>query len=111
MRAGQAARCHDLALGSKIDIIALDLLYQARRVKRRTVTQNASAATPQPANRRVTERRAWAAHGVPVLVVGVGLLIGAVALLAQGSGAGTTAPIVGGVLLLVAGALAVLGLT
>ena len=79
------------------------------------MTQHAAAATPQPADRRVTERKAWAAHGVPVLVVGIGLLLGAVALLAQGiaqgSGTGPTAVIVVGVLLLVAGALAVQGLT
>jgi len=79
------------------------------------MTQNAAAATPQPADRRVTERKAWAAHGVPVLVVGIGLLLSAVALLAQGiaqgSGTGPTAVIVVGVLLLVAGALAVQGLT
>ena len=79
------------------------------------MTQNAAAATPRPADRRVTERKAWAAHGVPVLVVGIGLLLSAVALLAQGiaqgSGTGPTAVIVVGVLLLVAGALAVQGLT
>ena len=79
------------------------------------MTQNAAAATPQPADRRVTERKAWAAHGVPVLVVGIGLLLSAVALLAQGiaqgSGTGPTAVIVVGVLLLVAGALAVQRLT
>ena len=79
------------------------------------MTQNAAAANPQPADRRVTERKAWAAHGVPVLVVGIGLLLSAVALLAQGiaqgSGTGPTAVIVVGVLLLVAGALAVQGLT
>jgi regulator of protease activity HflC (stomatin/prohibitin superfamily) len=79
------------------------------------VTHNAAAATPQVAGRRVIERTAWAAHGVPVLVVGVGLLLTAVALLVQaipqGSGTGPTVLKVGGVLLLVAGALAVQGLT
>ena len=79
------------------------------------MTQNAAAATPQVAGRRVIERAAWAAHGVPVLVVGVGLLLTAVALLVQaipqGSGTGPTVLKVGGVLLLVAGALAVQGLT
>ncbi len=65
--------------------------------------------------RRVAERQARSVTGVPVLVAGIGLLLAAVALIilgiAVGSGAGRTALIVAGVLLLIAGELAVHGLT
>ena len=78
-------------------------------------TQNAVTAGTELPNRQVTERKAWSAPGVPVLVLGIGLLLLAVALLAlglvQGPGAGRTALIVVAVLLLIAGELAVHGLT
>jgi regulator of protease activity HflC (stomatin/prohibitin superfamily) len=62
----------------------------------------------------VTEREAWSAAGVRVLVLGVALLLAGVALLVSAvwvSGAGRIALIVAGVLLLIAGELAVHGLT
>jgi regulator of protease activity HflC (stomatin/prohibitin superfamily) len=63
----------------------------------------------------VTERTAWSAPGVLVLVLGVAMLLAAAALLilgiATGPGAGPTALIVAGVLLALAGYLAVRGLT
>jgi len=78
------------------------------------VTQDA-AAGPQAPDRRVPEREAWTAPGVPVLVLGVGLLLAGCALvilgLAAGRGAGRVALFVAGVALLIAGQLAVRGLT
>jgi regulator of protease activity HflC (stomatin/prohibitin superfamily) len=62
----------------------------------------------------VAEREAWSAAGVRVLVLGVALLLAGVALLVSAvwvSGAGRIALIVAGVLLLIAGELAVHGLT
>ena len=62
----------------------------------------------------VTEREAWSAAGVRVLVLGVVLLLAAVALLVSPiwvSGAGRIALIVAGVLLLLGGEFAVHGLT
>ena len=62
----------------------------------------------------VAEREAWSAPGVRVLVLGVVLLLAAVALFVVsiwGSGAGRIALIVAGALLLIAGELAVHGLT
>ena len=62
----------------------------------------------------VTEREAWSAAGVPVLVLGVVLLLAAVALFVSiiwVSGATRIALIAAGVLLLIAGELAVHGLT
>jgi regulator of protease activity HflC (stomatin/prohibitin superfamily) len=78
-------------------------------------TQNAAAAGPGLPARRVTERAAWSASGVRVLVAGVGMLLAGAALLilgiVEGAGAGPTALIVAGVLLILAGELAVHGLT
>jgi len=77
--------------------------------------QHAATAGPELPNRRVAEREAWSASGVPVLVLGIGMLLAGAALLvggiAEGAGAGPTALIVAGVLLLLAGELAVHGLT
>ncbi|HCU96309.1 MAG TPA: hypothetical protein DHU96_27755 [Actinobacteria bacterium] len=79
------------------------------------VTQSAVAADPEPPGRRVAEREAWSTSGVRVLVLGVAMLLAGIALLvfafAQGSGAGRTALIVVSVLILIAGELAVHGLT
>src|ERR1022692_2995461 len=90
--------------------------YQVSQLEEaRMVTENAAAAGTELANRRVTEREAWSASGVLVLVLGIGMLLAGVALLvlsaAVGRGAGQTALIVTGVLLLLAGELAVHGLT
>src|SRR5260370_31197204 len=72
----------------------------------------AATAGPELPARRVTEREAWSAPGVPVLMLGIGMLLAGAALLVLGSrGAGRTALIVAGVLLLLAGELAVHGLT
>ena len=79
------------------------------------VTQNAATAGPALANRPVTERAAWSAPGVLVLVLGIGMLLAGAALvvlgIVAGRGAGPTAMIVAGVLLGLAGELAVHGLT
>ena len=79
------------------------------------VTQSAVAADPEPPGRRVTEREAWSTSGRRVRVRGVAMLLAGIALLvfafAQGSGAGRTALIVVSVLILIAGELAVHGLT
>jgi len=59
------------------------------------VTQNAAIAGPELPNRWVTERKAWSASGVPVLVLGIGMLLAAAALIVggivEGRGAGPTA--------------------
>ncbi len=68
----------------------------------------------EPASPPVTEREAWSAAGVPVLVLGVVLLLAAVALFVSTiwvSAATRIALIAAGVLLLIAGELAVHGLT
>lgn len=74
-----------------------------------------AAAAPELPNRRVTEHGAWSMSGVRVLVLGIGMLLAGVALLAlgiaEGSGPGPTMLIVAGILLLIAGELAVHGLT
>lgn len=74
-----------------------------------------AAAAPELPNRRVTEHGAWSMPGVRVLVLGIGMLLAGVALLAlgiaEGSGPGPTMLIVAGILLLIAGELAVHGLT
>ena len=79
------------------------------------VTQSAVAADPEPHGRRVAEREAVSSCGVQLLVLGVAMLLAGIALLvfafAQGSGAGRTALIVVSVLILIAGELAVHGLT
>ncbi len=79
------------------------------------VTQNAAAAGPALPGGRVTEREAWSASGVPVLVLGVGMLLAGAALLVlgivEGRGAGPTALVVAAVVLFIAGELAVHGLT
>ena len=79
------------------------------------VTQNAATAGPELPGRRVTEREAWSAAGVPVLVLGIGMLLVAAAVLGLGialsPGAGPTALIVVAVLLLIAADLALRGLT
>jgi SPFH domain / Band 7 family len=77
------------------------------------VTQNVAAGAELP-GRRVTEREAWSAPGVPVLVLGIALLLGGVALLILGGhegGSAQTALIVVGILLLLAGEGAAHGLT
>src|SRR6266511_2974482 len=94
----------------------LNKCYQIRQgEERRMVTQNAATAGPELADQRVTEREAWSASGVPVLVLGIGMLLAGAALvvlgIVEGGGAGPTAMIVAGVLLSLAGALAVHGLT
>jgi regulator of protease activity HflC (stomatin/prohibitin superfamily) len=79
------------------------------------VTQNAVAAGPELPGRRVTERQAWSASGVPVLVLGIGMLLAGAALLvlgiAEGRGAGPTTLVVAAVVVIIAGELAVHGLT
>ncbi len=79
------------------------------------VTQHTAAVGPDLPGRRVTERDAWSAPGVRVLVAGIGMLLAGTALLvlgiALGRGAGPTALVVAGVLLILAGELAVHGLT
>ena len=79
------------------------------------VTQNAAIAGPELPNRWVTEREAWSASGVLVLVLGIGMLLAGAALLVggivEGRGAAPMAMIVAGVLLILAGELAVRGLT
>ena len=78
-------------------------------------TQNAAAAGQELPARRVTEREAWSAPGVRVLASGTGMLLAGAALLvlgiAQGPGAGPTALIAVSVVLILAGELAVHGLT
>jgi regulator of protease activity HflC (stomatin/prohibitin superfamily) len=65
--------------------------------------------------KRVTERTAWSAPGVPVLVLGIVLLLAGVGLLIFGadvlSGAGVIATTVAGILLIIAGDLSFHGLT
>ena len=79
------------------------------------VIEDGAAAGPQVPDRRVIEREAWSASGVRILVLGVALLLAAVALFALGTpgdrGAGPTAATVAGLLCVLAGALAVGGLT
>jgi regulator of protease activity HflC (stomatin/prohibitin superfamily) len=69
----------------------------------------------QPAGQQMAERRGWSAPGVPVLVLGIVLLLVGIWLLVRGIGqaAGTahTILVVVAVLLLIAGVLAVHGLT
>jgi regulator of protease activity HflC (stomatin/prohibitin superfamily) len=71
--------------------------------------------TQETPNPRVTEREAWSAPGVLVLVLGIVMLLAGVALLIFGiaklSGAGLTVVLVAVVLLILAGELAVRGLT
>src|SRR5260370_23962363 len=68
------------------------------------VTQHTAAVGPDLPGRRVTERDAWSAPGVRVLVAGIGMLLAGTALLvlgiALGRGAGPTALVVAGGLLL-----------
>jgi regulator of protease activity HflC (stomatin/prohibitin superfamily) len=94
----------------------LDICYQVRQVEEgRMVTQNAAVAGPELPDRWVTEREASSASGVLALVLGVGMLLAGAALLVggivEGRGAGPMAMIVAGVLLILAGELAVRGLT
>jgi regulator of protease activity HflC (stomatin/prohibitin superfamily) len=94
----------------------LDICYQVRQVEEgRMVTQNAAVAGPELSDRWVTEREASSASGVLALVLGVGMLLAGAALLVggivEGRGAGPMAMIVAGVLLILAGELAVRGLT
>jgi len=103
-------------LAKKIDITMLDISHQVRQVEEgRMVTQNAAIAGPELPNRWVTEREAWSASGVLVLVLGIGMLLAGAALLVggivEGRGAAPMAMIVAGVLLILAGELAVRGLT
>jgi regulator of protease activity HflC (stomatin/prohibitin superfamily) len=77
--------------------------------------QQATGNGKEPPGRRVTEREAWSAPGVPVLVAGIGMLAGGVALLgvgvSLGGGAGPIMLIALGVILIIAGELALHGLT
>jgi regulator of protease activity HflC (stomatin/prohibitin superfamily) len=79
------------------------------------VTEEVTTAGPEVPNRRVTERAAWSASGVLVLVLGIGMLLVGAALvvlaIVAGGGAAPTALTVAGVLLMIAGTLAVRGLT
>jgi regulator of protease activity HflC (stomatin/prohibitin superfamily) len=79
------------------------------------VTQDPAAGGPAMPARRVTEREAWSASGVLLLVLGVGMLLAGPTLLILGtvaaSGAALVAAIVAGALLFLAGELAVRGLT
>ena len=78
-------------------------------------TQNGATAGPELPSRRVTEREAWSAPGVPVLVLGIAMFLAGSGVLglgvSQGRGAGRTAIIVAAVLLFIAGELAAHGLT
>jgi regulator of protease activity HflC (stomatin/prohibitin superfamily) len=99
----------------------LILWYQARQAEVVAVTSNVPADPGRQlspgrelASPPVTEREAWSAAGVPVLVLGVVLLLAAVALFVStiwGSAATRIALIAAAVLLLIAGELAVHGLT
>jgi regulator of protease activity HflC (stomatin/prohibitin superfamily) len=79
-----------------------------------TATQDAAAAGPQPPARQVTEYQAWFLPGLRMLVAGIALLLAGVALIVLashiGHGAGT-ALILLSVLIFIAGALALGGLT
>jgi regulator of protease activity HflC (stomatin/prohibitin superfamily) len=79
------------------------------------VTQSATTASPELPIRPVTERDAWSAPGIRALVLGIGMLLAGIGLFilggVEGGGAVTIALIVVGVLLLIAGDLAVRGLT
>jgi regulator of protease activity HflC (stomatin/prohibitin superfamily) len=79
-----------------------------------TVQDPAGPAGPLTA-RRVTEREARSVSGVPVLVLGIVLMLAGVGLVvlgvAQGSGPGVAVLVVAGVLVFIAGQLAVRGLT
>jgi|SRR5579875_242217 regulator of protease activity HflC (stomatin/prohibitin superfamily) len=79
-----------------------------------------SAQVPVPADgelalRQITEIEGWSAPGVPVLAAGIAMLLAAIGLLAAGialsPGAGPVALVVVGIVLLLAGLTAVLGLT
>ncbi|HLI41419.1 MAG TPA: SPFH domain-containing protein [Streptosporangiaceae bacterium] len=65
--------------------------------------------------RQITEIEGWSAPGVPVLAAGIAMLLAAIGLLAAGialsPGAGPVALVVVGIVLLLAGLTAVLGLT
>jgi regulator of protease activity HflC (stomatin/prohibitin superfamily) len=97
------------------------LWYQARQAEVVAVTSNVPAGPGRQlspgrelATPPVTEREAWSAAGVPVLVLGVVLLLAAVALFVSTiwvSGATRIALIATGGLLLIVGELAVHGLT
>jgi regulator of protease activity HflC (stomatin/prohibitin superfamily) len=97
------------------------LWYQARQAEVVAVTANVPAGPGRQlspglelASPPVTEREAWSAAGVPVLVLGVVLLLAAVALFVSTiwvSGSTRIALIAAGVLLVIAGELAVHGLT
>jgi regulator of protease activity HflC (stomatin/prohibitin superfamily) len=78
------------------------------------VTQDPAAAAPQLASRRVTERAARVVPGLPMLVLGIVLVLAGVALLVLAghqSGGVTKTLIVLGVLVLIASALVLRGLT
>jgi regulator of protease activity HflC (stomatin/prohibitin superfamily) len=79
-----------------------------------------SAQVPVPADgelalRQITEIEGWSAPGVPVLAAGIAMLLAAIGLLAAGialsPGTGPVALVVVGIVLLLAGLTAVLGLT
>ncbi len=80
------------------------------------MTSQISVDTSNEGTRRqMTEREAWSAPGVRVLVLGIGLLLAGIALLilgiVEGSGVGPWTLIAVGIVLLITGKLAVLGLT
>ncbi|MBO0789253.1 MAG: SPFH domain-containing protein, partial [Actinobacteria bacterium] len=73
-----------------------------------------AGAGQQPAAGQVTEHQGWSAAGVRVLLLGIGLLLAGIALVASAAalgGAGRITLIVIGILLLLAGELAAGGLT
>ena len=78
-------------------------------------TQDTTTAGRESATGPVTERPAWSASGLFVLVLGIVLLLAGAALLllgvAVGRGAGRAALIVAGILVMIAGQLGIRGLT
>jgi regulator of protease activity HflC (stomatin/prohibitin superfamily) len=98
------------------DINMLDFCYQARQAEVvPVVAEVLDHPSQEQAAPPVTERAAWSAPGVRILVLGVVLLLAAAALLALGafwaSGGDRTALTVIGILLVAAGEFAVHGLT
>src|SRR5499427_10822066 len=94
----------------------LSTWYQPRQVEVTAMTTDALASPgPQPAGQQMAERRGWSAPGVPVLVLGIALLLAGIWLLVRGigqvPGPAHTILVVVAVLLLVAGGLALHGLT
>src|SRR6266516_2002736 len=94
----------------------LSTWYQPRQVEVTAMITDAPASPGlQPAGQQMAERRGWSAPGVPVLVLGIVLLLVGIWLLVRGigqvAGPAHTILVVVAVLLLVAGVLALHGLT